>query len=151
MLNGMPASGPAVLVVHAVVTGTYAGFQVLVTAVVYRMFPLVPAPAFPEYARAHQRRIGYVVAPLFAALVASAGSLLVLRPAAAPLPALVASATLTASLLVVTAVGAVPRHAELADGFRPESYTRLLRVDLVRCALAGVNAVLALLLALRAL
>jgi len=53
----------------------YAGFQWTVHVVVYRQFSAVPPAAFGEYERLHQRRISYVVGPLFVALIAAAGPL----------------------------------------------------------------------------
>lgn len=110
----------------------YAGFQWTVHLVVYRQFAAVPAAAFADFERAHQRRISVLVGPLFAALALSTGWLLIDRPVAVPLWAAVAAAALVAVIIGVTAFGAVPLHRRLSAGWDAGAYRSLLRVDLVR-------------------
>ena len=47
----------------------YCSFQWTVQLVVYCMFARVPAAAFPAYEAAHQRRVSFMVGPLFAGLI----------------------------------------------------------------------------------
>ena len=138
-----------VLVLHVATTASYAGFQLLVHLVVYRMFPLVPPDAFPAYERSHQRRITALVAVLFPALVASTGALVALRPTGTPAVALVGAVTLLGVVLASTAFGAAPQHARLGQGFDATAYAALVRADAVRSVAAVGNAALALWLAAR--
>lgn len=117
----------------------YAGFQWTVHVVVYRQFTAVPAEAFPQYERLHQRRITLVVGPLFAALVLTAGWLLVDRPVGSPLWILLVAAGLVVVILALTALAAVPQHRRLSAGWDERAYRVLLRVDLLR-TLAGTAA-----------
>ena len=73
-------SVPAVLMVYLAAAAGYAGFQWTVHVVVYRQFSAVPPASFGAYERSHQRRISFVVGPLFAALVGAAGWLIIERP-----------------------------------------------------------------------
>ena len=107
------------LTVFLAAGATYAGFQWTVQLVVYRQFAAVPAAAFADFERAHQRRISVLVAPLFAALVLSTGWLLIDRPAAVPGWAAVAAAALVAIVIGMTAFGAVPLHRRLSAGWDP--------------------------------
>ncbi len=125
----------------------YAGFQWTVQLVVYPQFALVPPAAFAEYERRHQRRISYVVGPLFAALIIGAGWQLAARPAGTRWA--LAAAVLVGTILGVTAFVAVPLHRKLSAGWDPAAHRALLRADLVRClaatALLAVGAVTAVL------
>ena len=137
---------PTVLTLYLVSVAAYAGFQWTVHLVVYRQFPVVPAAAFPEYERLHQQRISRVVGPLFAALVATVGWLLLDLPATTPLWSAALSAGLVALILVVTGFGAVPLHRRLSESWDDKTFRSLLRVDLSRTVLATGNLVLAVIL-----
>ena len=149
MGDGMGAGG--LVLAHALLAAAYAGFQVLVQVVVYRSFPLVPAAAFVPYVQAHQRRIGYVVGPLFAGLLATTTLLVLRRPYAAPTTVTIGAAGLLAAVLGLTALGAVPAHRRLSAGFDPATYDRLIAVDGLRTAAAAANAGLGAALAWAAL
>jgi hypothetical protein len=132
---------PIVLTVFLAAGAAYAGFQWTVHLVVYRQFAEVPAAAFADFERAHQRRISVLVGPLFAALVISTGWLLIDRPVAVAGWAAAAAAALVAVVVGMTAFGAVPQHRRLSAGWEPDAYRRLLRVDVVRTlAATGVVA-----------
>jgi len=117
--------------------------------VVYRQFSAVPAAAFGDYEKLHQRRISYVVGPLFVALIAAAGWLLI-NPMSFPLWLTILPAVLVAAILLLTGLLAVPLHRRLSAGWDAGAYRSLLRVDLFRTVLGSVNAVLAMTLALLA-
>lgn len=135
---------PIALTLYLISVAAYAGFQWTVHVVVYRQFSAVPPAAFPDYERLHQRRISLVVGPLFAALIASSGWLLLNRPVGAPLWAVITSAGLVVLILLVTGLGAVPLHRRLSQSWDEPAYRSLLRVDLVRTLLASGNLMLAL-------
>ena len=116
--------------------------------VVYRQFTAVPADAFGKYEALHQRRISFIVGPLFALLVVSAGWLLVARPAGVAMWLPLLAVGLVAIILGVTAFAAVPQHRRLSEGWDEHAYRALLRADLVRTlaatAAVGVGVVSAL-------
>lgn len=131
------------LALHLAAVSAYAGFQWTVQVLVYRQFPGVPADAFRAYEAAHQRRVSYLVGPLFLALIATTAGLVLQRPAGTPVWAAVASAGLLAVILAVTVLAAVPAHGVLGKGFDALAHRSLLRADLVRVAAATADAALA--------
>ena len=121
----------------------YAGFQWTVQVVVYRQFAAVPQDAFPRYEDLHQRRISYLVGPLFGALVLSTGWLGFDRPPTVPGWAPVVAAALLAVVLGATAFLAVPQHRRLGVAWDPVAYRALLRADLIRVIAATASLALA--------
>ncbi|WP_100497567.1 DUF1772 domain-containing protein [Geodermatophilus chilensis] len=134
------------LAVHLALTAAYAGFQWTVRALVYPQFALVPAVAFPAYERRHQQRITWVVGPLFGGQGVTTLWLLADRTEGA-LPAVLAGAACLALVLAATALGAVPLHRRLGEGWDDAAHRRLLRVDTGR-AVAGTAGTAAALVAL---
>lgn len=112
------------------VAGVHAGFQLTVSLVVYPAL----ASARDDWASvhaAHSTRITRLVAPLYAALVATAVWAL-LEPGGWRL----ATAGLGLGAVVVTAVAAAPAHQALARGRDERVLRRLLIADWARTALA---------------
>ena len=138
---------PLPVVLYLLVTSLYAGFQWTVQVVVYRQFPEVPADTFPRYEGLHQRRITYLVGPLFGGLVLSIGWLGLDRPATVPGWAPAVAAALLAVVLGATAFLAVPQHRRLAVAWDPVAYRALLRADLIRVLAATAGVLLAVWLA----
>jgi len=135
---------PLALVCFLASAAAYAGFQWTVHVVVYRQFAAVPADAFAGYELSHQRRISYLVGPLFAALIGSVVWLILdPPPAVARWAAMVAGASV-ALILATTAVVAVPLHRRISAGWDEQAYRRLLRADLVRALAATVTLGLAI-------
>jgi hypothetical protein len=132
-----------VLVAQLVTTAAYAGFQWTVQVVVYPQLGAVPESAFTAYERSHERRIGYVVGPLFAGLVVTTVLLWFARPAGTSAWGPALSSGLLLAVLGVTGLLAVPLHRRLERGWDPAVHRRLLRVDAVRVAAATVNVVVA--------
>ena len=138
-----------VLLAHLAAAFAYAGFQWTVRVVVYPQLATAgradPA-GFPALAANHQRRITWLVGPLFAALVTGTALLV----AAAPGSVLAwACAAATAVVLGATAGGAVPQHRVLAARWDAAAHRRLLAWDGVRVAAASTQVVCAVLLAAR--
>ena len=133
-------------VLHLAVTAAYAGFQWTVRGVVYPQFDQVPAGAFAAYERRHQQRISRVVGPLFVAQLVTTAWLLVTRPS----PPVLVGAVCLVAVLAITALGAVPLHRRLTDGWDAAAFRALLRVDALRAlaATAGTAAAGAVLLPL---
>lgn len=140
---------PKVLVAHLVIVSAYAGFQWTVLMVIYPQLAEVPEGSSAAYERSHQRRISYVVGPLFAALTVTTALIWVSPSTRAPLWEPVASTALLLVLLGATGLLAVPLHRRLSDGWDPSAHRRLLRVDALRVAAATANLVVAGVLALR--
>ena len=135
----MRAAVTLLAVAHLLFVGAYAGFQWTVRALVYPQFAAVPLQAFPAYGAGHSRRISRVVGPLFAGQLVTTGWLLADPPTSVVRAGVLASAVCLAVVLVVTGLGAVPRHRRLAAGFDLVAYAGLLRADTVRVVAASVN------------
>ena len=132
----------AVAVAHLVAVSLYAGFQWTVHLVVYPQLAGVPAPAFVEYERSHQRRVTYVVGPLFAALTLTTTLLCVQRPTGVPLWGALASAALVMTIFGATGWLAVPLHRRLENGWDAAAHAGLARVDSVRVLASTANVLL---------
>ena len=116
------------------VSALHAGFQLVVTVVVYPALADVPADLWEPAHAAHSRRITWLVAPLYAAVAAVCTWSLLAWPATGA--AQVGTAVALAGHAVAagtTALVAAPTHGRLGrDGLRPELVGRLLRSDRVR-------------------
>ncbi len=135
---------PDILTVHLVATSAYAGFQWTVRVVAYPLLALVRAEGFARYLDAYQRRVTYLVGPLFVALALTSAGLA--RDREVVFVGRFASVVLFAVILSVTAWGAVPQHRRLNRGWSSDAHRRLLRADTLRVAAATANAALAVLL-----
>lgn len=127
------------LLAHLVLTAGYAGFQWTVHLAVYRMFPAVGAERFPAYVEAYQRRVTFLVGPLFVGMVLSTAALWLVDTGATPRWGRVAASLLLAIVLGVTGLLAVPLHGRLSGGWDAAAYGSLVRVDAVRVAAATAN------------
>lgn len=135
---------PDILTVHLVATSAYAGFQWTVRVVAYPLLALVRGEGFARYLDAYQRRVTYLVGPLFVALALTCAGLA--RDREVVFVGRFASVVLFAVILSVTAWGAVPQHRRLSRGWSSDAHRRLLRADTLRVAAATANAALAVLL-----
>ena len=121
---------------HLAAVAAYAGFQWTVRVLVYPQFASVGDrgrrsvfPATSDVTSAGSRSWS---GPLFAALVATTAAVVLTRPGSV---FAWSSAAATATVLGVTAFGAVPEHGRLARGWDRAAYRRLLRLDDIRvCA-----------------
>ncbi|MGQ0463890.1 MAG: hypothetical protein ACT4QG_01085 [Sporichthyaceae bacterium] len=120
---------------------THVGFQCVVTFVVYPALAATPAAAWPGVHAAHTRRMGWLVAPLYGALLIVCLAVLVRGPwTTATLAALAGNGLAGAT----TALVAGPAHGRLAKGLDSVVLARLLRADRVRLAgtlLAALGAI----------
>lgn len=121
-----------------VATALHAGFQLTVTVLVYPQLARVGPAEWTEVHTRHGRLITPLVAPLYAALLASGAWVL----AAGPGGLAVAALGCAAACLGVTAVGAAPLHGRL-DRPDPLLLRRLLALDRLRALLAVAAAALA--------
>ncbi len=121
-------------------TALHAGFQLVVTLLVYPALAESPAATWTRAHAAHSRRITPVVAVVYAGLVA-AGTVVVLD---GPSPAQTLAVAASGLALVVTAAVAAPAHGRLGESKDPDVLRRLLRADRLRCGAAVVSAASAL-------
>ena len=121
-------------------TALHAGFQLVVTLLVYPALAEVPEGTWTAAHAAHARRITPVVALVYAALI-GAGTVAVFDD---PPPAQTVAVAVSGLAMVVTAVIAAPAHRRLGASQEPDVLRRLLRADRVRCAAALVSAAAAL-------
>lgn len=112
--------------------GVHAGFQLVVTVLVYPALADVPAERWATSHAAHSRRIAPLVGVVYVALVGAAGWALL----ADPRPWVVVAAALAAVTVALTAAVAAPLHGRLGAGHDPVHLGRLIAVDRVRTALA---------------
>lgn len=122
------------------VSAVHAGFQLVVTVVVYPALAEVPGPSWARAHAGHARRITWLVAPLYAAVGAVCLWVLVAEP-----PAATTGVALAGHAVAVgtTALVAAPTHRRLGrDGPQPALLRRLLAADRVR-TFAAVTALLA--------
>jgi hypothetical protein len=122
------------------VSALHAGFQLVVSVVVYPALADVPPEEWQPAHTAHSRRITWLVAPLYVVVAAvCAWSLL-----SWPVPVAVVVAILGHAVAGgTTALVAAPTHNRLgSEGKRPRLVRRLLLADRVRTtgALLALNA-----------
>lgn len=117
---------PWLLPLHLAVTGAMAGVLAVVQAAVYPLFDGVGREGFAAYHRRYTARVGWVVGPLMAAEVVTAGALLAagLRGGA-----FLGSLGLLVLAWAMTALVQVPLHRRLAAGFDPAAYRRLVATN----------------------
>lgn len=123
--------------------GLHAGFQLVVTVVVYPALADVPPERWAPAHDAHSRRIGLLVVPLYLLVLVACGAAVLDRQLGDP--ATVVALLGQAVALLVTATLAAPTHGLLARrGPEPALVRRLLGIDRLRCAAAVVGLVAAL-------
>lgn len=112
------------------VTAAHAGFQVVVSTVVYPALADVPSDGWALAHERHSRRISYVVVPLYALIVGTSLWAVIDGPVTA---AVVVTVLGNALALVTTAVVAAPTHGRLgSDGRTAPLVGRLLWSDRIR-------------------
>jgi len=116
---------------HAAATWALVGLIWTIQLVHYPLMKLVGPASFPDYHRAHTRRITWVVAPLMLAELATAGALLWRGERD---PWWLASLVPLAFNWLSTALVQVPLHDRLSAGFDPAPHARLVRTNRWRTA-----------------
>jgi hypothetical protein len=115
----------------------HAGFQLVVTVVVYPALAATPERDWGAVHAAHSRRITPVVALVHGAVLAAWGWTLATVPLSVPLAVALAGSVATG---LSTALVAAPAHTRLGrEGPRPHLLRRLARADAVRLAGAGLT------------
>ncbi len=131
----------SVLLVAA--TALHAGFQLVVTLIVYPALAATPAERWPSTHAAHVHRIVPVVGLVYGSVLVAGAVAILSGPGVAQGVAVAASGT----AVVVTAAVAAPAHSRLGRGLDERVIRRLLAADRVRLACALVAASAALLAA----
>jgi hypothetical protein len=117
-------------------TAVHAGFQAVVTLLVYPTFAEVPGEGWSRFHDAHSRRVTGIVVVVYSLLVAASAWVLTVGPRNAGTLVAIGFAALA---MLTTAAVAAPAHGRLGDGRGDEDLARLLRADRVRFV-AGVLA-----------
>ncbi len=138
-----------VFLLHLLATLTMFGVIWTVQVVQYPGFAQVGREAWSTYADIYQQRITFVVGPAMVLELATAVWLVLDRPAAFPLWAVVAGAVLIGVIWASTAFLQVPLHTALSAGFDAEVQARLVATNWIRTAAWTLRAGLVLWLAAR--
>ncbi|MCX6395294.1 MAG: hypothetical protein NTV23_02285 [Propionibacteriales bacterium] len=126
-----------------VVAALHAGFQAVVTVLVYPALSEVPTDRWAVAHAAHSRRITYLVGPLYLAILVACGLAVHEEPGSV---ALWAAVGCQGAALLVTATLAAPLHGVLGRvGPTAERLRTLVVVDRVRCLAAAAGLVTAIL------
>ena len=118
-------------------TAVHAGFQAVVTLLVYPAFREVPHESWAHFHSAHSRRIAGVVVIVYGLLVGASAWVLAAGPRNVGTLTAIGFAALA---MLTTAAVAAPAHGRLSRGRGDQELARLLRADRVRFV-AGVLAV----------
>jgi hypothetical protein len=114
------------------VSALHAGFQLVVSVVVYPALADVPDEQWGPAHTAHSQRITWLVAPLYAVVAAACAWSLLSWPVPVAVGAVVVGHAVAGG---TTALVAAPAHGRLgSEGKRPELVRRLLVADRVRTA-----------------
>lgn len=127
-----------------VATSVHAGFQLVVTFLVYPAFRDVPLQHWTTYHADHSRRIAEIVVLVYAGLVGASAWVLGAGPRNA---GTVTAVALSAVAVLTTALVAAPTHGRLSPDRGERDLVRLIRADrarLVAAVLAAGAAVLGL-------
>ena len=116
-------------------TAVHAGFQVVVTFLVYPAFADIPEDQWPAFHAAHSRRIAGIVVVVYALLVLTSGWVMVAGPTDT---ATVAAMGAAAAAILITAFVAAPAHGRLSPDRGAGDLALLVRADRVRLAAALV-------------
>lgn len=120
-----------------VATSVHAGFQVVVTFLVYPAFRDVPLDHWATYHSDHSRRITGIVVLVYAGLLGASAWVM----AAGPRNAGTVTAVVLSTLVVLTtAFVAAPAHGRLSPDRGERDLVRLIRADRVRLVAAAIAA-----------
>ncbi len=130
------------LVALLAATAAHAGFQAVVTVLVYPALARVPPADWAPSHAFHSRRITPVVVVVYGALLVSATGSVLSTPGSAGVWLAVLGA---AGTFLLTAAGAAPTHGRLGDDRTDALVARLLLLDRLRlgCALVALAGALA--------
>ncbi|MEM9083482.1 MAG: hypothetical protein AAGB34_07795 [Planctomycetota bacterium] len=138
-------SQAVLLYLHAYVTLALVGLIWTIQLVHYPLFLRVPSEAFPDYGRAHMKRISWLVGPLMLGELVTA-ILLVAIPG--EIPALLVWSGLGGVLLIWISTAFVqgPIHPKITDSFDETLHRRLVRTNWFRTVVWTARGVLVLIM-----
>ncbi len=122
-------TGALVLITNAAATLFMVGLIWLIQIVHYPLMGTLSAEAMPSYARAHQRRITFIVGPAMLIEAISSIALIFVHPVGVSWPALVAGLLLVVFIFYRTATLHVPQHQRLAHCYDPKVCQDLIRTN----------------------
>ena len=122
-------------------TALHAGFQLVVTFLVYPAFAEVPADDWSRYHAAHSRRITWLVAVVYGLALLAAAAVLVTGTWQV---GTVTSVVATGLAVLVTMTVAAPAHSRLGRGRGERDLATLVVADRFRLGAAVLAAVAAL-------
>ncbi|MCB9867749.1 MAG: hypothetical protein H6816_14075 [Phycisphaerales bacterium] len=134
------------LAVHAAATAAMVGLIWFVQVVHYPLFRRVGVAGFAAYARAHQQRTSWVVAPLMGAEAATAIALVGAVPAGPARWLAIGGLALVVVIWFSTLLWQVPCHRRLLAGYDEAVVRRLVRGNWVRTLAWSCRAVLVFML-----
>lgn len=140
-----------VFLVHVLATLVMVGVIWVVQVVHYPLFAGVGEAGWSAYEAQHQSRITLVVGPTMVVELATAVWLVLDRPAAFPLWAVLLGAALVGVIWLATLLLSVPAHNALSAGFDPPAHARLVATNWVRTAAWSARGGLVLWLTSRAM
>lgn len=121
-----------VLLLQLVSTWFLVGLIWTIQVVHYPLFAAVGADRFVAYEASHTRLITLVVGPVMLVEAATAGLLVVMRPAAVPAWIAWTGLALVGVIWLSTAVLQVPDHGRLATGFDASAHSHLVGTNWIR-------------------
>jgi hypothetical protein len=116
-------------------TAVHAGFQAVVTVLVYPTFADIPEDHWPAFHTAHSHRIAGIVVVVYGLLVLASGWVIVAGPRDVATVTAMGAAALA---ILVTAFLAAPAHGRLSPDRGARDLALLVRADRVRLAAALV-------------
>jgi hypothetical protein len=122
----------ALLLIHAAATWFMVGVIWFVQVAHYPLFAVVSGDAAVPYAYEHQRRTGWVIAPVMMIEMAAAVLVLLFRPVGVNLPLALVGLILLAVVWISTFALQIPILAKLLVGFDAALHRRLMRTNWIR-------------------
>lgn len=139
----MPSLSPLLCLGVNVACSLYmTGLIFFVQFVHYPLFELVGQQQFRAYAAAHTRRTGWVTAPVMCLELFASAWLAFHPPDGLPLHLLWAAASFTVLLWTSTFFLQIPAHNQLAKGFSPAPWRKLLQTNWLRTTLWSLRSAL---------
>jgi hypothetical protein len=135
-----------VALIHVAVTCAMTGLIWFVQVVHYPLFRLVGPDGARTYQKNHEKRTGWVVAPLMLAETAAAILLALRVPSGVPPILTVGSLILVAVIWWSTFFLQVPQHRVLEGGADAGAYAQLVRTNWVRTVAWTIRSVIAVLI-----
>lgn len=123
---------PSPFALQLAATAALTGLIWMVQLVHYPLFAHAAGDRFPEFHRAHQFRISWLVVPLMTIEAACASLWLSAPPETVGRPLAIAGFALVIVIWLSTALLQIPQHRKLGRGWDPDAHRRLVAGNWVR-------------------